>query len=70
MLAAKAPLIRIGRSTIIVFGAMRKQRNDSDYFGTMITRGIVASYINRAENLKAAVMHCISENKSDLLNSN
>ena len=59
--------IGLDRNTIVVLDALRKQRNESDYFGDIIPASTMADCVSHAENLNRDVMIWIKANKPELL---
>ena len=59
--------IGLDRNTIIVLDVLRKQRNDSDYFGDTIPATSMADCVSHAEKLNSEVLSWIGANKPELL---
>ena len=59
--------VGLDRNTIIVLDVLRKQRNDSDYFGAAIPATSMADCVSHAENLNRDVLGWVRANKPELL---
>lgn len=59
--------VGLDNNKIIVLDALRKQRNDSDYFGDIVPAPTMADCVIHAENLNRDVLSWIKTNKPELL---
>ena len=59
--------IGLDQNTIIVLNGLRKQRNNSDYFGDIIPASTTADCVSHAENLNRNVLDWIKANHPELM---
>jgi len=60
-------IIGLDQNTIIVLNGLRKQRNNSDYFGDIIPASTTADCVSHAENLNRNVLDWIKANHPELM---
>ena len=59
--------IGLDNNTVIVLNGLRKQRNNSDYFGDIIPASTTADCVSHAENLNMNVLAWIKANHPELM---